>query len=79
MLDIEQILFLWDRIIGFDSLELIPIAAICIFLYKKESLLQISSANELKVIIIIYIIYINIYKYIIISLINKIKHFLLLI
>ncbi|ORX54272.1 hypothetical protein BCR36DRAFT_283197 [Piromyces finnis] len=49
MLDIEQILLLWDRIIGFDSLELIPIAATCIFLYKKESLLQISNVNELKV------------------------------
>jgi len=48
MLDIEQILLLWDRIIGFDSLELIPITATCIFLYKKETLLQISSVNELK-------------------------------
>ncbi|OUM66474.1 hypothetical protein PIROE2DRAFT_6312 [Piromyces sp. E2] len=48
MLDIEQILLLWDRIIGFDSLELIPIAATCIFLYKKDSLLQISGVNELK-------------------------------
>ncbi|KAG4085115.1 hypothetical protein H8356DRAFT_1317682 [Neocallimastix lanati (nom. inval.)] len=48
MLDIEQILLLWDRIIGFDSLELIPIAAVCIFLYKKEALLNISNVNEIK-------------------------------
>jgi len=48
MLDIEQILLLWDRIIGFDSLELIPIAAACIFLYKKEALLNISTVNEIK-------------------------------
>jgi len=49
MLDIEQILLLWDRIIGFDSLELIPIAAVCIFLYKKEALLNKSNVNEIKV------------------------------
>ncbi|ORX80627.1 hypothetical protein BCR32DRAFT_268775 [Anaeromyces robustus] len=48
MLDIEQIFLLWDRILGFDSLELIPLAAVCIFLYKKETLLQISNVNELK-------------------------------
>ena len=36
-------LHLWDRIIGFDDLELLPILAAAIFVYRARWLLQ---ANE---------------------------------
>lgn len=39
----EQVLHLWDRIIGFDDLELLPVLAAAIFVYRAKWLLQ---ANE---------------------------------
>lgn len=39
----EQTLQLWDRILGFDDLELLPVLAAAIFVYRAKWLLQ---ANE---------------------------------
>ena len=39
----DQTLTLWDRIVGFDSLELLPILAAAVFVYRAHWLLQ---ANE---------------------------------
>ena len=39
----EQTLILWDRIIGFDTLELLPVLAAAIFVYRAKWLLQVSS------------------------------------
>ena len=43
----EQTLVLWDRIIGFDSLELLPILAAAVFVYRAKWLLQASEASHL--------------------------------
>ena len=39
----DQTLTLWDRIVGFDSLELLPILAAAVFVYRAHWLLQLFS------------------------------------
>jgi len=56
----EQTLLLWDRVIGFDSLELLPALATAVFLFHEAALLQAADyedvhhvlldATELKVV-----------------------------
>ena len=41
-----QTLLLWDRIIGFDTLELLPLLALAIFLFRKEALLKAQTAEH---------------------------------
>mmetsp|Transcript_23261 Transcript_23261/g.30135 ORF Transcript_23261/g.30135 Transcript_23261/m.30135 type:complete len:421 (+) Transcript_23261:710-1972(+) len=44
LLDVDQLLLLWDRIIGFNGdLSLLPILATAIFLFRAHRLLQVSS------------------------------------
>ena len=45
-LSCEQVLILWDRIIGYNSVTLLPLLAASIFSYRKENLLQASSASS---------------------------------
>ena len=45
----EQCLVLWDRIIGFDSLELLPILAAAVFVYRAKWLLQGSEPSHVQV------------------------------
>ena len=45
-LDPDQVLLLWDRIIGFDSLEVVPILAAAVFHFRASSLLHIGSPAE---------------------------------
>ena len=44
----EQTLVLWDRIIGFDSLELLPILAAAVFVYRAKWLLQASEQSHVQ-------------------------------
>ena len=39
---------LWDRIIGFDSLELLPVLAAAIFVYRAKWLLQASELAHVQ-------------------------------
>jgi hypothetical protein len=45
---VEQTLLLWDRIIGFDDLELLPILAAAIFVYRAKWLLQANEPAHVK-------------------------------
>jgi hypothetical protein len=38
----HQVLLLWDRILGFDTLELLPVLAAAIFAFRRNALLQVS-------------------------------------
>ena len=44
----DQTLVLWDRIVGFGSLELLPILAAAIFVYRARWLLQASEATHVQ-------------------------------
>ena len=41
-------LHLWDRIIGFDDLELLPVLAAAIFVYRAKWLLQASEPAHVQ-------------------------------
>ena len=44
----DQTLLLWDRIIGFDSLELLPMLAAAVFLFHERALLQAADAEDAR-------------------------------
>lgn len=46
VLSMDQTLLLWDRVLGFDSLELLPVLAAAIFAYRRKLILQMSSADR---------------------------------
>ncbi|KAJ8566273.1 hypothetical protein ON010_g6852 [Phytophthora cinnamomi] len=46
ILDIDQVLLLWDRVIGYDSLELVAIFAAALFHFRASELESISSREE---------------------------------
>ncbi|OAD58962.1 TBC1 domain family member 19 [Eufriesea mexicana] len=39
----EQLLYLWDLILGYDSLEIIPLLAVTILSFRKENLMQVNN------------------------------------
>ncbi|GBG25172.1 TBC1 domain family member 19 [Hondaea fermentalgiana] len=47
-LPVEQLLLLWDRIIGFDSLILLPVLAAAIFDYRRPVLLAARSTKHVR-------------------------------
>lgn len=36
-----QVLLLWDRLLGFDSLELLPILAAAVLVYRADLIMQV--------------------------------------
>ncbi|KAA0187038.1 TBC1 domain family member 19 [Fasciolopsis buskii] len=47
----DQVLLLWDRILGFDSLEILSVLAVAIFSYRKENLLLVNTAAGVEAIL----------------------------
>ncbi|KAH8066794.1 hypothetical protein JL720_12647 [Aureococcus anophagefferens] len=47
LLDVDQVLLLWDRILGFEDLSLLPILAAAIFVYRSEKL-SATSLDDVK-------------------------------
>eukprot|EP01063_Lacrimia_lanifica_P001943 TRINITY_DN11004_c0_g1_i1.p1 TRINITY_DN11004_c0_g1~~TRINITY_DN11004_c0_g1_i1.p1 ORF type:complete len:568 (+),score=238.93 TRINITY_DN11004_c0_g1_i1:163-1866(+) len=47
-LEVEQVLHLWDRVLAYDSLHILPILAAAIFLWRGRSILQCESAQEIR-------------------------------
>ena len=48
----EQVLLLWDRILAYDSLELLPVLAAAIFSFRKTNLLQVQTYNAAEAILV---------------------------
>ena len=46
-LAVDQLLLLWDRIIGFSNLYIIPVLAVSIFLFRSKYLLKVTSRQEI--------------------------------
>ncbi|RLN74905.1 hypothetical protein BBJ28_00015186 [Nothophytophthora sp. Chile5] len=46
VLDIEQVLLLWDRVVGYDSLELVAIFAAALFHFRANELERVTSREE---------------------------------
>lgn len=47
-LDVDQIYLVWDRILGFESLEILPIFAASIFVFRANLILNCSTQEEFE-------------------------------
>ena len=47
LLDVDQVLLLWDRLLGFEQLALLPVLAAAIFVYKSELLLTATKLEDI--------------------------------
>ena len=47
-LPVKEVLLLWDRVLGFDSLELLPLLAAAIFVFRKADLCAAQSMDEVE-------------------------------
>lgn len=48
----EQLLNLWDMILAYDSLEVLPLLAVTILSFRKDNLLQVNTLPNVEVSII---------------------------
>ncbi|KAJ3217959.1 hypothetical protein HDU67_006987 [Dinochytrium kinnereticum] len=48
ILDIEQVLLLWDRIIGYDKLQILPAVAASIFIFRREALMSAKTERDVE-------------------------------
>eukprot|EP00762_Andalucia_godoyi_P000259 ANDGO_03098.mRNA.1 hypothetical protein SPRG_03265 len=48
VLDIDQLFLLWDRILGFDSLYVIPVLAAAIFAFRSKPLLAAQCVEDVR-------------------------------
>jgi hypothetical protein len=49
VLDIEQVLMLWDRVLGYDRMEILSAVAVCVVLFRREAILGAKSEREVEV------------------------------
>ncbi|XP_076681352.1 TBC1 domain family member 19 [Andrena cerasifolii] len=47
----EQLLYLWDLILGYDSLEIIPLLAVIILSFRKENLMQVNTLQCIEAVL----------------------------
>eukprot|EP00474_Spongospora_subterranea_P011563 CRZ12021.1 hypothetical protein [Spongospora subterranea] len=47
-LAVDQVLILWDRILAYDSLELLSVLAAAIFVFRSKSVMNASSGDEIR-------------------------------
>lgn len=45
----EQLLYLWDLVLAYDSLEVIPLLAVAILSFRKDNLLQVETLPNVEV------------------------------
>eukprot|EP00842_Homolaphlyctis_polyrhiza_P001229 jgi/Hompol1/2106/HPOL_005843-RA len=49
VLDCEQVMLLWDRILGFDSLNLLPLTAVALLVFRRDMILQSETTSDIEV------------------------------
>lgn len=47
----DEVLLLWDRIIAFDSLEILPVFAVAIFSFRKTNLMKVTTFNAAEAVL----------------------------
>ena len=47
-LEVEQVLLLWDRVIGFDSVLPLAVAAAAVVAFRRDALLAATTAEEVR-------------------------------
>jgi hypothetical protein len=49
VLDVEQVLLMWDRMIGYDTTDILALTAAALFWYRREELMQCKSQQDVSV------------------------------
>ena len=49
ILEPDQVLLLWDRMVGYDSTLILSVLAAALFVYRREALLQSRTEKDVKV------------------------------
>lgn len=47
----EQLLHLWDLILAYDSLEIIPLLALVILVFRKDNLLKVNTLQNIEAVL----------------------------
>lgn len=47
----EQLLQLWDLILAYDSLEIIPLLSVVILVFRKENLLKVTTIQNIEAVL----------------------------
>lgn len=47
----EQLLYLWDIVLAYDSLEAIPLLAVVIIIFRRDNLLRVNTLQHVEAII----------------------------
>lgn len=48
----EQVLLLWDRILAYNTLEILPVLAAAIFSFRKTNLMQVQTLNAAEAVLV---------------------------
>ncbi|XP_005107918.2 TBC1 domain family member 19 isoform X2 [Aplysia californica] len=47
----DQVLLLWDRVLAYDSLEILPVLAVAIFSFRKTNLMRVTTFNAAEAVL----------------------------
>lgn len=47
----EQLLMLWDIILAYDSLEIVPVLALAIVVFRKENLMKVNTLANIEAVL----------------------------
>lgn len=47
----EELLILWDLVLGYDSLEIIPLLAVIILSFRRDSLMQVDTMESIDTVL----------------------------
>lgn len=50
-LSTDQLLLLWDRILGYDSLEIVAVLAAAVFAFRAENLMEVTSLTSAEAVL----------------------------
>lgn len=47
----EQVLNLWDLILAYDSLEIVPLLAVIILIFRKDNLMKVNTIQNIDAVL----------------------------
>jgi len=47
----EQLLMLWDIILAYDSLEIVPVLALAIVVFRKDNLMKVNTLANIEAVL----------------------------
>ncbi|XP_063681044.1 TBC1 domain family member 19-like isoform X1 [Bolinopsis microptera] len=50
-LETSQLLLLWDRVIGYGTLEILPVLAVAVFAFRRNNLMEVTTPSEAEAVL----------------------------